>query len=98
MGWRNWNFFQGAITQAIMHGQMAALANRSRPVVGRAGLTSLADIGCVWLGGSGSCVWIVHVATFYHRHTTSPLCRPTLLMRVRAHASGACVWNRCMCA
>ena len=32
MGWRNWNFFQGAITQQIMQDQMAALTQRSRKV------------------------------------------------------------------
>ena len=45
MGWRNWNFFQGAITQALMEENMAAMAARTRVAVGRQGKTSLIDLG-----------------------------------------------------
>jgi len=46
MGWRNWNAFQGHIDQATMQDQMAALALRTRPVVGlNASKSSLLDVG-----------------------------------------------------
>lgn len=37
MGWRNWNFFQGAITQEIMETQMKALTAPFLPIVGLGG-------------------------------------------------------------
>ena len=45
MAWRNWNFFQGNITQETMQAQMKAMASRERPVWGLSGLHSLADVG-----------------------------------------------------
>lgn len=45
MGWRNWNQFQGDITQALIERQMVAMAERSREVVGLPGTRSLIDIG-----------------------------------------------------
>ena len=48
MGWRDWNQFQGAITQDLMEAQMIAQAARSRKVWGIAAATSsLADAGYV---------------------------------------------------
>ena len=48
MGWRNWNFFQGNITQTIMENQMSAMANTKRPVwniTGKRPIASLMDVG-----------------------------------------------------
>lgn len=46
-GWRNWNYFEGNISQSIMEQQMEALTSRTRTVQGMTGLHSLADLGCV---------------------------------------------------
>lgn len=43
--WRNWNFYQGDITQATMEANMRALASRTRSTKGRTGNVSLIDLG-----------------------------------------------------
>jgi len=50
MGWRNWNFFQGSITQEIMQSQMRAQVEYKRPVVGLEKPASLRDVGYVHSG------------------------------------------------
>lgn len=45
MGWRNWNFFQGAITQDLMEAQMGAMSKATRHVAGRDKAMSLVDLG-----------------------------------------------------
>ena len=47
MGWRSWNQFQGAISQAVMERAYRGLADRSRPVWAEGGErhASLADLG-----------------------------------------------------
>lgn len=53
MGWRNWNYFRGKISQSIMEMQMNAMVNRSRPVIlpnGSTPIMSLRDIGYIHAG------------------------------------------------
>ena len=45
MGWRDWNFYRGRITQAAVEGNMRAMAAQARPVWGRSGRTSLLQLG-----------------------------------------------------
>lgn len=50
MGWRNWNFFAGSITQDLMEAQMRAQAGYKRPVWGLPEPASLVDVGYIHNG------------------------------------------------
>jgi alpha-galactosidase len=45
MAWRSWNAFHNGISSAIIEAQIDAMTVRDRKVIGRAGNTSLLDIG-----------------------------------------------------
>ena len=71
MGWRNWNFFQGAITQEIMETQMKAMTTPFLPIVGLDGRdaganASLLDAGYTHAGLDVSKLMILFVAPCMH--------------------------------
>ena len=67
MGWRNWNFYQGEITQEIMEANMHAMVDKTRTPLGhsevcvcvcaraRARASARVFCGGVWGGGPFVC-------------------------------------------
>ena len=45
MGWRNWNFYQGEITQEIMEANMHAMVDATRTPLGHSKPASLLELG-----------------------------------------------------
>lgn len=50
MGWRNWNFYQGEITQEIMEANMHAMVDKSRTPLGHSEPASLLELGYTHAG------------------------------------------------